>query len=73
MAENRPEPRAPRCIHLSCKAMMVHGEDFEADPEFQDGVEDFECLKTFTLLGPDNGEASLELCSNPNRRCYEEY
>lgn len=66
-------PKAPRCIHLTCKSMMVYGEDFEEDPEFQNGMNDFECLKTLTILGPDRGEASMEYCSNPARSCYQEY
>ena len=73
MSDKNNIPRPPRCIHLTCKAMMVAGEDFEDDPDFQAGMEDFECLKTQNITGPDQSELSLELCSDPKRQCYEEY
>ena len=30
----------PRCKFLTCKSMMVYGEDFEQDPEYQMGLAD---------------------------------
>jgi hypothetical protein len=63
----------PRCIHLTCKSMMVFGEAFREDPEFQSGQVEFTCLLTFKGQGPDGGLPSLELCSNPERSCYQEY
>jgi len=36
----------PRCMHLCCKAMMVYGEAFESDPDFQAGLTDFWCQRT---------------------------
>ncbi len=71
--EDSATPYRPRCIHLTCKSMMVFGEDFEEDPDFQADMADFECLKTANNMGPDNGEASLEHCCNKDRPCYEEY
>ena len=31
----------PRCMFLSCKSMLVYGEDFESDPEYQAGATEF--------------------------------
>jgi len=66
-------PYRPRCIKLTCKSMMVYGENFQDDPEFQAGMVEFQCLGTFRNLGPDGGELSLELCSNPERTCFQEF
>ena len=33
-----PQVPSPRCIHLYSKAMAVHGEGFEDDPDFQAGL-----------------------------------
>jgi hypothetical protein len=72
MADDTPLPPM-RCIHLTCKSMMVYGEDFEQDPEFQAGMVEFQCLRTLQNVGPDLGEAALEPCTNPERTCYEAY
>lgn len=66
-------PFVPRCMHLRCKAMLVYGEDFEQDPEYQAGAMDFWCLHTNRALGPDGGEVSLEACRDPKRPCYAPY
>jgi len=63
----------PRCIHLCCKSMLVFGEAFESDPDYQAGLTDFWCVQTSKGQGPDGGEISLELCSNPERSCFQEY
>ncbi len=70
-----PEPveQAPRCIHLSCKSMVVYGEAFEMDPEYQDGVTDFWCVCTSRSMGPDGRHVSMEVCRNRERSCYKEY
>ena len=68
-----PQLPAPRCIHLQSKAMTVHGERFESDPDFQDGLTDFWCQKTARGLGPDHDEVGMKPCSNPERGCYDEY
>jgi hypothetical protein len=67
-----PTPYRPRCMNLTCKSMMVYGENFQSDPEFQAGMVEFQCLKTFRNLGPDGEELSLEQCSDPERGCYQE-
>ena len=67
------KPYRPRCKNLSCKSMMVYGEDFENDPEFQAGMVEFWCVKTFQSQGPDDGSLSLDLCSNPERTCFQEF
>lgn len=63
----------PRCIQLRCKAMMVYGENFEQDPEYQAGSVDFWCIQTSRNLGPDGGEVSMGCCRNPERACYQAY
>jgi hypothetical protein len=63
----------PRCINLCCKSMVVFGEAFESDPEYQAGMTEFWCVQTGKGLGPDGGEVSMSLCRNPERECYREY
>ena len=63
----------PRCKNLYCKAMLVYGESFEMDPEYQAGMTEFWCLCTSKGQGPDGEEVSLAECTNPERRCYQEY
>ena len=53
--------------------MLVYGEEFESDPEYQPGLTDFWCLETAQGSGPDGGEVSLEVCRNPERSCYREF
>jgi hypothetical protein len=72
MSEETPSYR-PRCIQLRCKSMLVYGEDFEQDPEYQAGCVDFWCLETAKGLGPDGGEVNLEACQNPERPCFREF
>lgn len=62
-----------RCVHLTCKSMLVYGEDFEQDPEYQAGMTEFQCLRTGQERGPDCCEAAMEYCRNPTRPCYQEY
>jgi len=60
-------------MNLYCKSMMVYGEDFESDPDYQAGMTDFWCVRTSKNEGPDGASVSLEQCSNPERSCFEEY
>jgi hypothetical protein len=53
--------------------MLIYGEAFESDPEYQAGMTEFWCTCTHKNLGPDGGETSMELCSNPERGCFKEY
>ncbi len=62
-----------RCIHLCCKAMLVYGEAFENDPDYQAGLTEFWCVRTCKGDGPDGEEVSLPLCSNAERSCFQEY
>jgi hypothetical protein len=62
-----------RCKHLHCKSMMVYGEDFMSDPDFQAGLTDFWCMKTSKSIGPDDDHVDLEDCSLTTRPCYQEY
>jgi hypothetical protein len=66
-------PQVPRCIHLQGKAMAVHGEAFENDTDYQDGVSDCWCVQTGRSLGPDDDRVNLQACSDPERGCYQEY
>jgi hypothetical protein len=68
-----PQVPPPRCIHLQSKAMAVHGEGFESDPDYQDGMTDFWCVMSSRAIGPDDGEVGLKACSDPDRDCYQEY
>ena len=68
-----PPVPAPRCINLMCKAMMVYGEAFESDPDYQAGMTDWWCQCTQKPQGPDHSEASLDACCNPQRTCYQAY
>jgi hypothetical protein len=72
MSDTSP-PYRPRCIYLCCKSMVVYGENFRDDPDFQAGLTDFWCTQTCKGQGPDGDEVSLEVCSNPERSCYREY
>jgi hypothetical protein len=70
---DEPKPYRPRCIYLTCKSMMVYGEAFESDPDWQAGAVELSCNCTFQCHGPDGGGLSLDLCSNPERPCFREY
>lgn len=63
----------PRCKNLCCKSMLVYGEDFESDPEYEPGLTDFWCLETSQPLGPDGSLASLDVCTDPQRGCFQEF
>jgi hypothetical protein len=62
-----------RCIHLCCKSMVVFGENFKDDPEFQAGLTPLWCVRTAKGAGPDGEHVALELCSDNQRECYEGY
>ena len=70
---SEPSDYRPRCIHLSCKSMLVYGEAFEQDPDYQAGMTDFWCLRTSKGQGPDGDDVSLQSCSNAERECFKEY
>jgi hypothetical protein len=53
--------------------MLVYGENFRNDPDFQSGLTEFWCKQTSRGRGPDGEDASLDLCSSPERSCYQEY
>ena len=63
----------PRCMYLQSKAMAVHGEEFENDPDYQSDLTDSICGQTGRPLGPDNDTVGMTPCSNPDRDCYQEY
>ncbi len=72
MSEPSEEYR-PRCIHLSCKSMLVYGEAFETDPTYSADSADFWCCCTSKNRGPDGDEVSLEACRNRERECFREF
>ena len=53
--------------------MIVYGEAFEQDPDYQAGMTDFWCLRTSKGQGPDGDDVSLQSCSNAERECFKEY
>lgn len=63
----------PRCRNLCCKSMLVYGEAFADDPEYQDDLTEFWCLCTSKGQGPDGDHVALSDCSDPQRSCYQEY
>ena len=67
------EPYRPRCMNLCCKAMMVYGEAFSSDPDFQAGLTDFWCQRTMKAKGPDSNDVSYEGCTDQGRGCFQEY
>jgi hypothetical protein len=67
------QPYQPRCMHLCCKSMLVYGEDFEQDPEYQAGLTEFWCNLTSKSQGPDGEYVALEACRDPERACYQAY
>ncbi len=67
-----PTPPPPRCMNLCCKAMVAFGESYANDPDYQEGVGDFWCIRTSKNLGPDGRSVSLQMCS-PERECFQEY
>ncbi len=68
-----PAEIRPRCMFLLCKSMLVYGEAFETDPEYQAGLTDFWCQCTSKGQGPDGEGVSLVECSEPQRGCYREF
>jgi hypothetical protein len=71
MSDELPMYR-PRCKFLNCKSMMVYGEDFESDPEYQAGSIEFWCDCTTRGMGPDGDSVGLEECSVAERSCFAE-
>lgn len=72
MSSETPAYR-PRCKHLYCKSMLVYGEAFQTDPDYQAGMTEFWCTLTSKGAGPDGGGVCLEDCSDSQRGCFQEY
>jgi hypothetical protein len=72
MSEDAPSYR-PRCMYLCCKSMLVFGEAFESDPDYQAGLTQFWCVQTSKGNGPDGERVALDVCSNSERTCFKEY
>jgi hypothetical protein len=53
--------------------MVVYGENFEQDPEYQAGMTNFWCVQTSKAIGPDGESATVDSCSNPERTCFQAY
>ncbi len=53
--------------------MLVYGEAFVSDPDFESGMTEYWCLCTSKNQGPDGDGVSLEDCSDPQRSCFREY
>ena len=63
----------PRCKHLCFKSLLVYGEGFANDPEYQEGMTEFWCILTGRGQGPDDEHVSMAACTDPERSCYQEY
>lgn len=72
MSEELPQYR-PRCRFINCKAMQVHGEGFESDPDYLSGTMEFWCECTSGGVGPDGDGVGIEECKDPARECFREY
>jgi hypothetical protein len=70
---NANDEYRPRCINLMCKSMLVYGEAFESDPQYEAGLTDFWCQCTGKGLGPDGDGVALEECRNKERSCFREF
>jgi len=70
---DEPQPYHPRCVYLTCKSMQVFGEEFEQAPEYQAGMDELTCSRTFRGWGPDSKKVSLAACSDPERGCFAEF
>ena len=68
-----PDEIPLRCKNLCCKAMLVYGENFETDPDYQAGMMDFWCMLTAKGQGPDGEHVALDMCRDPQRSCYEAF
>jgi hypothetical protein len=53
--------------------MLVYGEAFEMDPDYQAGTTDWWCQCTQKPQGPDGDEVAMGACTNPQRSCYRAY
>lgn len=71
MDQPNAAPAPVRCGQLRCKSMLVYGEAFEEDPEFQAGNVDFWCTMTSKAVGPDGGPVDLADCMDTRRPCHE--
>jgi hypothetical protein len=60
-------------MNLCCKSMLVFGEAFESDPEYQAGMVNFWCTRTSKGQGPDGESVALDACSIPERTCYRAF
>ena len=67
-------PRKPmpleRCQHIMCKGMEVYGDDYQTPEDEDHRSNDFWCMKTQTVIGPDGKSVALTIC-DPNRNCHE--
>lgn len=63
----------PRCTFIRCKAMLVFGENFQQDPEYDPDNAYFWCNQTGIGQGPDQGPVSMRDCTVPDRACYQEF
>jgi len=53
--------------------MLVYGEAFESDPDYQAGMTEFWCNQTAKNVGPDGDDVNMDSCCNPERSCYQAY
>jgi hypothetical protein len=53
--------------------MIVYGEAFQNDADFQGEAADFWCALTTKVTGPDGELVDLDSCSEKGRSCFKEY
>lgn len=59
-----------RCRHITCKGMLIFGNDYKTPEDELHRTNDFWCLHTQNVLGPDGALVTLSRCEN-HRECYE--
>lgn len=60
-----------RCRHITCKGMGIYGSDYRTPENEMHRTNDFWCLHTQNVLGPDGALVTLSQCT-VERRCFEE-
>lgn len=57
------------CRHLRTKKMYL---SFDEEPDYSASTTAvFWCMRTLSVVGPDDAQACAEDCCRPGRACYE--
>ncbi len=69
-----PDPAAlVPCRHLRNKGMFVYNGGVYGQPHDDYDNTIYWCVRTMKGFGPDDGMASRDDCSDPERPCYEPF